>query len=241
MAIKWFHLIFRHPNHIKLVMYLSIKPLYIYRLTINDFPLFFRFQTHTAQLYIYVTKAHTSRRKTAQVQNRGFNGPLFMMRSPLVICYTFWTGSHDWSRCFAYRKWWFSIFMLVYQMVFMLVGDYYWSFCVEVEPQTAGSLLVQAVPQIVCPNLGLSMDKHEQMWWFFIGGRCGWGCPMGEIFGNILWWKDDLKRNLHGTLLLPCDIWWRMGKFAWENPPWMRWGRVHPWHLSPGRNLDQEP
>ena len=74
--------------------------------------------------------------------------------------------------------------MLVYQMVFMLVGDYYWSFCVEVEPQTAGSLLVQAVPQIVCPNLGLSMDKHEQMLWLDSGEPLNYTLSIGVIFSE---------------------------------------------------------
>ena len=68
----------------------------------------------------------------------------------------------------------------VYPMVFMLVQGG-WSFN-EVEPQTAGSLFL--VPQIFCPNLGLSMDKHEQMLWLDSGEPLNYTLSIGVIFSE---------------------------------------------------------
>ena len=88
-----------------------------------------------------------------------------------------------------------------------------WSFN-EVEPQTAGSLFL--VPQIFCPNLGLSMDKHEQMWW--LNRWLMWlGVSNGEILGTfydgrmILW---ELTWDFTSSMRHMME---RMGKFAWEN------------------------
>ena len=57
-----------------------------------------------------------------------------------------------------------------------------WSFN-EVEPQTAGSLFL--VPQIFCPNLGLSMDKHEQMLWLDSGEPLNYTLSIGVVFQKI--------------------------------------------------------
>ena len=83
----------------------------------------------------------------------------------------------------AYRKCWFShdLCKRLPDGIYALVQGDGVSSC-EVEPQTAGSLFL--VPHFFCPNLGLSMDKHEQMLWLDSGEPLNYTLSIGVIFSE---------------------------------------------------------
>ena len=115
---------------------------------------------------------------------RGFNGLLWWNRHDcnfLVLNWKPWLMKVDAIPGFAYRKWWVFPWLCKRLPDGIYACPRGWSFN-EVEPQTAGSLFL--VPQIFCPNLGLSMDKHEQMLWLDSGEPLNYTLSIGVIFSE---------------------------------------------------------